>query len=99
MDIINNQVKTSYDESAMEFIVNAYIREKIDPSVFIDQTYAEVGNKVKKFSSIEEATYWCIIFNGLGSPKKEDIFNKVAAKVRKALQDGKPYLTGTWGMI
>lgn len=48
MDIINHQVKTSYDESAMEFIVNAYIREKIDPSVFIDQTYAEIGAKVKK---------------------------------------------------
>lgn len=60
--------------------------------------YCKVGNKVKKFSSIEEATYWCIVFNGLGSPKKEDVFNKVAAKVRKALQDGKPYLTGTWGM-
>lgn len=61
--------------------------------------YCKVGNKVKKFSSIEEATYWCIIFNGLGSPKKEDVFNHVAERVRKALQDGKPYLTGTWGMI
>lgn len=48
MDIIQSQVNTSYDDSAMVFIVNAYIREKIDPSVFIDQTYAEIGIKVKK---------------------------------------------------
>lgn len=61
--------------------------------------YCKIGNKIKKFSSIEEATYWCIVFNGLGSPKKEDNFNRVAAKVRKALQDGKPYLTGTWGLV
>lgn len=61
--------------------------------------YCKIGNKTKKFSSIEEATYWCIVFSSLGSPKKEDNFNRVAAKVRKALQDNKPYLTGTWGMI
>lgn len=63
-----------------------------------EMLYCKIGNKIKKFSSIEEATYWCIVFNGLGSPKKEDNFNRVAAKVRKALQDGKPYLTGTWGL-
>lgn len=64
-----------------------------------EMLYCKIGNKIKKFSSIEEAAYWCIVFNGLGSPKKEDNFNRVAAKVRKALQDGKPYLTGTWGLV
>lgn len=64
-----------------------------------EMLYCKVGNKIKKFSSIEEAVYWCIVFNGLGSPKKEDNFNHVAKRVRNALQDGKPYLTCTWGLV
>lgn len=61
--------------------------------------YCKIGNKTKRFSSIEEAVYWCIVFSSLGSPKREDNFNRVAKKVREALQDNKSYLTGSWGMI
>lgn len=56
-------------------------------------------HKVKKFSSIEEATYWAIVFNSLGSPKKNDNFDKVAAKVREAIQDGKHFLNCEWGIV
>lgn len=48
MDIIQGQVNVSYDDSAMVFIVNAYIREKIDPSVFIDRQYEAFVRKIQK---------------------------------------------------
>ena len=61
--------------------------------------YCKTGNKIKEFSSIEEATYWAIVFNSLGSPKKNDNFDRVAAKVRKAIQNGKSFVKCEWGVL
>lgn len=60
--------------------------------------YCKTGNKIKEFSSIEEATYWAIVFNSLGSPKKNDNFHKVAAKVREAIHNGKYFIKCEWGL-
>lgn len=48
MDIIQSQISANYDDSAMVFIVDAYIREKIDPSIFIEGKYEVFVRKIQK---------------------------------------------------
>lgn len=48
MDIIQSQISTNYDDSAMVFIVDAYIREKIDPSIFIEGKYEVFVRKIQE---------------------------------------------------